>query len=324
MASVLKPKVEGAVMRPHGNRPRSSLRRQMLRHWQLYAIIIVPCAFLAVFNYLPMVGVQIAFRNFNPVGGIWHSPWVGLQEIKFWLTNPEFWPILKNTLIIGVYSLIVGTISAVILALMLNEVMHLWFKKAIQTISYVPYFLSSVVLVGMMMIILAPQSGPLAGFYHLFGSTQVPSLFNDPGAFYSLFVWSGVWQGTGFAAVIYLAALSNANLELYDAARIDGASRLQRIQHIDWPTIKPTVILLTILGIGGILGAASFEKIYLMQNPLNMSSSQVFSTYVYQVGLLDGNYSFSAAVGLFNSVVGFVLIILANLTARWVSNTSLF
>ena len=302
----------------------SRLLPKILRHWQFYLLIALPCAFLAVFSYWPMVGVQIAFRNFNPVGGIWHSPWIGMQEINFWLQNPEFWPILDNTLVIGVYSLVVGTISTVLLALTLNEVKHLWFKKSVQTITYIPFFVSAVVIVGMMEILLSPNSGPLVDIYHFVGMANVPNLLNDPGAFSSLFVWSGVWQGTGFGAVIYLAALSNVSPELYDAARIDGASRLQRIRHIDWQSIKPTVILLVILGVGGLLGAASFEKIYLMQNPLNISTSQVFSTYVYQIGLVDGNFSFSAAVGLFNSVVGFVLLLLANLTARLVSSTSLF
>jgi len=298
--------------------------QNILRHWQLYLLLILPCAFLGVFSYWPMVGVQIAFRNFNPIGGIWNSPWIGMQEINFWLQNPEFWPTLDNTLIIGVYSLVVGTVSTVILALALNEVKHLWLKRSVQTLTYVPFFVSAVVIVGMMQILLSPNTGPLADIYHVFGMSVVPNLLSEPGAFSSLFVWSGVWQGTGFGAVIYLAALSNVNPELYDAARIDGASRIQRIRHIDWQQIKPTVILLVILGIGGLLGVASFEKIYLMQNPLNISTSQVFSTYVYEVGLVDGNFSFATAVGLFNSVVGFALLLLANLTARLVSSTSLF
>lgn len=306
---------------------RSTLRRNlrsMRRHWQLYLLISIPTAFLAVFNYWPMIGIQIAFRMYNVVGGIWHSPWIGMQEIQFWLQSPYFWPTLKNTLVIGVYSLIVGTIASIVLALALNEVKHAWFKKTVQTITYIPYFISAVVLVGMMQIMLTPSGSPLSGIFHLFGAHHVPDVMSSPGWFSSLYVWSGVWQATGYGAVIYLAALSNVNPEHYDAAKIDGASRFQRMFHIDWQAIKPTVIILVILAIGGLMNAASFEKVYQMQNPLNLGASQVISTYTYQVGLVDANFSFATAVSLFNSVVGFVLILLANVTARFVSQTSLF
>lgn len=298
--------------------------RNIRRHWQLYALISIPVAFLAVFNYWPMIGIQIAFRMYNPVGGIWHSPWIGMQEMQFWLQSPYFWPTFENTLDIGIYSLVVGTLAAIILALALNEVKHVWFKKSVQTITYIPYFVSAVVLVGMMQILLATSASPLADIYRLFGSANVPDLMSQPGAFSSLFVWSGVWQATGYGAVIYLAALSNVNPEQYDAARIDGASRFQRMWHIDWQAIKATVVILVILAIGNLLNAASFEKDYLMQNPLNLSASEVISTYTYKVGLLDANFSFSTAVGLFNSVIGFILLLIANLVARFVSETSLF
>ncbi len=303
---------------------RKSLAKRIIRHWQLYAMISLPLAFLAIFNYWPMLGIQIAFRMYNPVGGIWHSPWIGMQEMQFWLQSPYFWPTLDNTLTIGVYSLIIGTIASIVLAIALNEVKHLWFKKTIQTITYIPYFVSAVVLVGMMQILLAPSASPLAGLFHLFGVSNVPDWMSSPGAFSSLYVWSGVWQTTGYGAVIYLAALSNVNPELYDAARIDGASRFQRILNIDWQGIKPTVIVLVILAIGGLLNAASLEEVFLMQNPLNMSTSQVISTYTYQVGLVDANFSFATAVGLFNSVIGFILLVIANIVARYVSDTSLF
>lgn len=303
---------------------RKRMFKKMKRHWQLYVMISLPVAFLTIFNYWPMFGIQIAFRMYNPMGGIWHSPWIGMQEIQYWLQSPYFWPTLDNTLIIGIYSLVVGTIASIVLAIALNETKHLWFKKTIQTVTYIPYFVSAVVLVGMMQIMLAPSTSPLAALLHLFGISAVPDWMSSPGAFSSLYVWSGVWQATGYGAVIYLAALSSVNPELYDAARIDGASRFQRILNIDWQGIKPTVVVLVILAVGGLLNAASFEKVFLMQNPLNMSTSQVISTYTYQVGLVDANFSFATAVGLFNSVVGFVLLVISNLVARYVSETSLF
>ncbi len=176
----------------------------------------------------------------------------------------------------------------------------------------------------MMQITLATSGSPLSRVFSLFGISHPPDLFGTSGAFSSLFVWSGVWQATGYGAVIYLAALSRVNPELYDAARIDGASRWQRMINLDWQAIRPTVVVLVILAVGNLLNAASFEKDYLMQNPLNLSTSEVISTYVYKIGLLNGDFSFAAAVGLFNSVVGFILLVLTNLTARHISDTSLF
>jgi putative aldouronate transport system permease protein len=303
---------------------RRSVASKIARHWQLYILIAAPTAFLLIFNYWPMIGVQLAFRAYNPRLGMWGSPWVGMQEMNLWLQSPYFWPVLQNTLVIGVYSLIVGTCASIVLALALNEVKHRWFKSTIQTVTYIPYFVSVVVLVGMMQLLFATRDSPWARLYGAFGIHPVPDLFGNPNAFSSLFVWSGVWQATGYGAVIYLAALSSVNPDLYDAARIDGASRLQRMLHIDWQAIRPTVIVLVILAVGGLLNAASFEKAYLLQNPLNLSTSEVISTYVYKIGLLNSDFSFAAAVGLFNSVVGFVLLLITNLVARVVSETSLF
>jgi putative aldouronate transport system permease protein len=297
---------------------------KIARHWQLYILIAAPTAFLAIFNYWPMLGVQLAFRNYNPRLGMWGSPWIGMQEINLWLQSPYFWPVLQNTLVIGVYSLIVGTIAAIVLALALNEVKHRWFKSTIQTVTYIPFFVSVVVLVGMMQLLFATSDSPWARLYSGLGVHPASDLFGNPTAFSSLFVWSGVWQATGYGAVIYLAALSSVSPELYDAARIDGASRIQRMLNIDWQAIRPTVVVLVILAVGGLLNAASFEKAYLLQNPLNLSTSEVISTYVYKIGLQNGDFSFAAAVGLFNSVVGFVLLLITNLVARIVSKTSLF
>lgn len=310
--------------------PRSPVRRHLLartwlkiwRHWQLYLIISVPLAFLITFNYVPMIGVQIAFRDYNPIGGIWGSPWTGWLQFQYFFQSPYFQPLIQNTLTLSLYSLLVGTVATIVLALALNEVKHAWFKRMVQMTTFAPYFISTVVLVGMMMIVLAPTGGPLAQIIELFGGRS-PDLFSEPNVFPSLYVWSGVWQETGYGAVIYLAALANVNMDLYEAARVDGASRWDKIRFIDFPAIKPTVIILTILSVGNLLGVG-FEKVYLLQNPLNLSTSEIISTYVYKTGLLYDNFSFSAAVGLFNSVISLILILIVNLVARKVSDISLF
>jgi len=276
-----------------------------------------------VFSYIPMLGVQIAFKDYNPVAGIWGSPWVGWKHFDNFMGSPFFWEIIKNTLRISVYTLIVGTIAAILLALALNEVKSRGFKRSVQMATYAPYFISVVVLIGMVDVILSPTAGLYGQIARLFGVDNPPDLMGSPAAFPSVYVWSGVWQETGYGAVLYLAALAGVNPELYEAARMDGASRIRKIFHIDLPAIQSTIVVLFILSIGGLLGVG-FEKVYLLQNLLNMSTSEVISTYVYKVGLVNSNFSFSVAVNLFNSVIGFILILGANLMARRMTNSSLF
>jgi putative aldouronate transport system permease protein len=253
---------------------------------------------------------------------MWMSPWIGWQEFQFFIQSPYFWPLVQNTLTLSLYALVVGTPATIILALALNEVKHASFKRVVQMVTYAPYFISTVVLIGMLMIIISPTSGLLAEIMGIFGR-PAPDLLSSPTAFPSLFVWSGVWQETGYGAVIYLAALANVNVELYEAARLDGASRLQKIRYIDLQAIKPTVIILTILAVGNLMGIG-FEKVYLLQTPLNLSTSEIIATYVYKNGLIDANFSFAAAVGLLNSAVNFILLLVVNFVAKRVSDTSLF
>jgi putative aldouronate transport system permease protein len=300
-----------------------SRRTRIRRHAQLYFIVALPFGFLVTFNYWPMLGAQIAFRDYNPVQGMFGSPWIGLGEFRQFVQSPYFSIVIHNTLTLSIYSLIVGTPTALILALAINEVKHARFKRIAQMVTYAPYFISTVVLVGMIDLVLAPQGSLLSQTLHLFGIHQVPDLLASPGDFPSLYVWSGVWQTTGYSAVIYLAALSAVNPELYDAAWLDGASRPQKIHYVDFPTIMPVVVIVLVLSVGGIL-SVGFEKVYLMQNPLNLSSSEIISTYVYKTGLLTGDFSFATAVGLFNSVVGFILLLVTNFVARFVSGVSLF
>ncbi|UVI31050.1 ABC transporter permease [Paenibacillus spongiae] len=298
-------------------------KKYILRHWQLYLIVAVPVAFLITFNYVPLVGIQLAFKEFNPIQGIWGSPWVGGKQFAMFFESPFFWPVIKNTLLLSVYSLLVGTPAAILLALALNEVKSQRFKKVVQMFTYAPYFISTVVLVGMLNIILSPTIGIYGQLTELLGIADPMDILGDPKAFSSLYVWSAVWQETGYGAIIYLAALSGVNPELYEAAKIDGASRVQKMVHIDLPTIRPTIIILLIMSIGGLL-SVGFEKVFLLQNMLNLSTSEVISTYVYKIGLVHMNYSFAVAVGLFNSIIGFILIFSANLLARRFSESSLF
>lgn len=297
--------------------------KQIMRHWQLYFVILLPLAFLITFNYIPMLGAQIAFKDYNPIKGIWNSPWAGWKQFNFFFDSPYFWPVIKNTLRVSIYALLIGTPATIFLALALNEVKNRRFKRSVQMATYAPYFISTVVLVGMMEIILSPTTGLYGQIANLFKVSTPPDILGKPSAFPSLYVWSGVWQETGYGAVLYLAALANVNPELYEAARIDGASRIQKIMHIDLPAIRPTIVVLFILSIGGLLGVG-FEKVYLLQNSLNQSTSEIISTYVYKIGLVDSNFSFAVAVGLFNSVIGFMLILIANFIAKRASDSSLF
>lgn len=295
----------------------------MKRHWQLYCIIFVPVCFLVVFHYIPMAGLQIAFKEYNPLLGMWGSPWVGMKYFGLFYHSPFFWTLIQNTLAISIYSLVISTPVTIVLALALNEVRHRWFKQAVQTVTYAPYFISTVVLAGMIHIFLDTKYGLINQVYRVIGHASVPNVLGEAGWFSSLYVWSGVWQETGYGAIIYLAALTGVNPELHEAAKIDGASIFQKMKHIDVPAILPTIIVLFILAIGNVMGVG-FEKVFLLQNPLNLSQSEVISTYVYKIGLIDGNISFAVVTGLFNSVVGLVMISGANFLARKYSDSSLF
>ena len=319
--SIVSPPVARSGRAPATGVPRTV--KQMLGIWQLYVLISVPLAFLIVFNYIPMLGAQLAFRDYSPLQGIWGSPWIGGVEFQIFFNSPYFEQVIVNTLVLGVYSVAVGTPAAIILALLLNEVKHVWFKKMVQTVTFLPFFISVVVLIGMMDIVLSPSAGIVGQVAHVLGDQNPPDLLANPNVFASLYVWSGVWQTTGWGAVIYLAALATVDPTLYEAATIDGASRWQRMLHIDVPAIKPTIVVLTILAAGSVM-AVGFEKVFIMQNPLNLSTSEVINTYVYKIGLVNDDFSFSSAVGLFNSTVNFVLILTVNFVARRVSDTSLF
>lgn len=306
-----------------GNMNRKGVMwKKIKRHWQFYFLILLPLALLITFSYVPMYGATIAFKEYNVIKGIMGSPWVGLKYFDYFFNGPYFKLILKNTIVISVYSLLVGFPIPIIFALALNEVRSAWFKKWVQLITYAPHFISTVIIVSILSLVLSPQIGLVNNLIASLGFERI-NFLGEAAYFKSLYVWSGVWQGTGFSAIIYLAALSGIDPTLYEAAKMDGASRWKKIIHIDLPGITPTIVILLILAIGGLM-SVGFEKAYLMQNSMNADSSEIISTYVYKVGLLNSNVSFASAVGLFNSVVNLVLLSVVNTISKKVSETSLW
>jgi putative aldouronate transport system permease protein len=298
--------------------------RQARRSWQLYLLLLLPLIWLAIFQYYPMYGAQIAFRNFLPGDSMWAAKWVGLDNFTRFFESVMFSRLMTNTLGISFYSLVVGFPIPIIFALSLNQLRVGLFKQSVQMVSYAPYFISTVVLVGMLLQILDLRHGPVNLLLTSLG--QKPILFmGESGLFSSIYVWSGVWQYTGFNTVIYLAALATVDPALHEAALVDGATRLQRIWHIDMPGIMPTAVTLLVLNMGQVINVG-FEKVFLMQNPLNTQLSEVISTYVYKVGLIGGitNYSFAAAIGLFNSVIGLILLVAANQVMKKLTDSSLW
>lgn len=288
----------------------------------LYLFVCPAFIYFLIFAYIPMYGVIIAFKDYMPSLGILGSPWVGFKHFHRFFNSYYFWDLIKNTLGINIYSLVVGFPLPIILALALNEVKDGFFKKFVQTATYAPNFISVVVISGMIISFLSPSTGIINHFIEFLGFDRVAFL-QDPKWFKTIYVLSGVWQSTGWASVIYFAVLSGVDEQLHEAAIIDGATRFQRNWYINIPTIIPTMIILLIMNFGSLM-AMGFEKIILLQNPLNMESSNVIATFVYKQGLLDAQYSFAAAVGLFNSVINMILLIIVNNIAKRVSNTSLF
>ncbi|MCV4231201.1 ABC transporter permease subunit [Virgibacillus sp. LDC1] len=312
------------VRAPSGKRSEigRAAYRSFRRHWQLYLLVIPPVLYFIIFKYLPMANTVLAFKNYNVMKGIWGSPWVGTQYFEMFFRNPAFVTLIKNTLYISFYQLIVGFPIPILLALALNEVKSARFKKTVQMVTYAPYFISTVVMVSIIMLFLSPRLGIVNTIAGALGFEAVNYL-GEPGMFRTIYVLSDVWQTMGYSAVIYLAALAGVDPSLYEAAKVDGANRFQKILNVDLPGILPAAVIILILSVGNIM-ALGFEKMYLLQNPLNLSSSEIISTYVYKIGLLNANYSFATAVGLFNSLINLVLLLVVNAIAKRASNTSLW
>lgn len=300
---------------------QASLKKRILRHWQLYLIILLPVIYLIVFKYMPIIGSQIAFRKYNFKDGIWGSPWVGLENFMTFFKSPQFSRLMINTLGLSMYNIIVGVFPPIILAVALSYVKNKIFGKTVQMVTYMPYFISTVLIVGILAQLLS-LNGPVNNMIEALGGTRI-HFMGEPKLFKSTYVFSGVWQSTGYNAVIYLSALAAVDQQLHEAATVDGATIWQRIRHIDIPSILPTAVILLIMSCGKVL-SVGYEKVLLLQNDLNMSTSDIISTYVYRVGLRSMQYSYSTAIGLFQSVVSLIMLCLVNAIAKKVGETSLW
>lgn len=302
--------------------PKESLLKRLGKCWQLYLFLIPTLIYFAVFCYGPMYGVQLAFKDYNAVAGITGSPWVGMQNFMRFFNSYQFKQLLGNTIILSLYQLIVSFPIPIILALALNQVKNEKYKKLVQTVTYAPHFISIVVLVGMLNIFFSTRGGLVNQVVEAFG--RDPILFMGQEKYFRhMYVWSGVWQSMGWSAIIYLAALAGVSPELHEAAIMDGASKLKRVWHIDLPTIMPTIVILLVLNFGQVM-SVGFEKSFLMQNSLNIGSAEIISTYVYKVGLLNAQYGFSTAVGLFNSVINCTLLVVVNKVAKKLGQSGLW
>lgn len=300
--------------------------RRVLARWQLYLWLVIPITYYLVFKYYPMFGIQLAFKKYDVGLGIWGSKWIGLDNFKRFFQSYYFERVITNTLRISLYSLIAGFPIPIIFALMLNTMRNQTYKKFIQMVTYIPHFISVVVLVGMVFQIFNPRMGLYGIIYSaITGEVTAPDILAKAGAFPHIYVWSGIWQGVGWNSIIYLAALSGVDSELHEAAKIDGASRFKRVLYIDFPSIVPTIVVLLILRCGSIMGVG-FEKTYLLQNDLNLATSEVISTYSYKVAFngARSDFGFSTAIGLFNSVIELILLVTVNQISKKVSENSLW
>ncbi|HML47192.1 MAG TPA: ABC transporter permease subunit [Clostridia bacterium] len=294
------------------------LRLDLKRNWDLYLMAIPMIAYYLIFHYGPMYGLQIAFLNYNPVRGFANSPFVGLKHFQRFLSMSISWQYIFNTLRLSLSSLIFSYPLPILLALMLNALPNKRYRKTLQTTLYLPHFVSVVIVVGILSLFSNSQVGVVNQLIRFLGGTPVN--FDTANSFVSLYVLSGIWNSAGWSTIIYTGALTGISMELYEAAIVDGATKLQRIRHIELPALLPTVSITLIMAIGGIM-SVGWEKVYLMQKPFNLSVSEIISTYTYKTGIINAQFSFSAAIGLFNSVINFVLLVFANTVSRKVSGT---
>ncbi|WP_123043352.1 ABC transporter permease [Cohnella candidum] len=300
----------------------SRLLTRMARRYDLYLMLLLPIAWYLIFQYGPLYGLQIAFKNFVPSKGILGSRWVGFDHFERFFDSYYFGRLLWNTLTINLFSLLIAFPIPIFLALIVTEIRSKSFSKWLQNVTYLPHFISVVVIVGILSVFLSPTSGPVNKLIEAFGGSPI-SFMESAGWFKTIYISSNIWQSMGWQSIIYIAALSGVNPQLYEAAKMDGASRLRRIWHVSLPGIIPVIVILLILDVGHFMNIG-FEKILLMQNNLNLDSSDVISTFVYTTGVLQGEYSYTAAIGLFNSVINLILLLLVNRFARKTAETSLW
>ena len=297
-------------------------RKRFIKSWRLYIILLLPLSYILLFHYGPMYGIQIAFKDYDVIDGIFKSEWVGLKHFARFISTYNFWTIMKNTLLISIYSLAAGLPIPILLAISLNECNSRRYKKFVQTVTYAPHFISMVVMVSMIILSLSMNNGFINNFIALLGGERVNYLAKAE-YFKTIYVFSGIWQNMGYNSIIYLAVLTGVDPTLYEAALIDGATRLKKVWYIDLPFLTPTIVIMLILALGQIMNVG-FEKVFLMQNSLNLSSSEIITTYVYKLGIERADFSYSASIGLFNSLVNFSLIVAVNKIAKMIGETSLW
>ena len=311
-------RTQQAVMPTHRKPPI----RRLIDSWQLYVLLLPTMAYMLIFNYVPMYGLQIAFRDYAALKGFWGSNWLGIRHFRDFFSSPQFSQLLLNTMRISLTSLVFSFPLPILLALLLNEVKNGKARRFIQNITYAPYFISTVILVSIINVFLSRTDGLINQLIKAMGGTPVDFL-GRASLFVPIYVISALWQHTGWNSIIYIAALSGVDLELHDAAQIDGANLVQRIWHINLPCILPTAVIMFVLSCGHIM-SVGYEKIYLMQNAINLDVSEVISTYVYKVGLIKVQFSYTTAIGLFNNVINVALLLISNYLARKLTDVSLF
>lgn len=303
---------------------KGNIWRRIARNWGLYLLLLPALTLLICFTYKPMYGILIAFKEYKPVkgilGSVWADPWY--KYFKKFFDSFQFKTTILNTLVITLYSMLVMFPLPVILALGINQLKNRTYRKIFQTVTYMPHFISTVVMVGLLTLLLSPGSGLLGAVCGMLG-IEAPNFLGQPSAFKHLYVWSDVWQHVGWDSIIYIAALSSVDPSLYEAATVDGATNLQKIKYVDIPMLVPTAVIMLIMRFGSLM-SLGFEKVYLMQNDLNLTASEVISTYVYKIGIINVQYSYSAAINLFSTVINFILLILVNQISKKVSDNSLW
>lgn len=303
--------------------PKTKKRLSILPNLDLYLMLVIPVALLLIFKYYPMLGLQIAFKRYSVSGGIWNSAWAGLAQFKKMFSTPMFGNVFMNTLKLSLYQLLAELPFTLVFSLILNTIRKKWYQKTVQMVTYMPHFISTVIMVGILSQFLNVRVGLYGRICSIIG-IEAADLWSNPNAFPHLYVWSAIWQNVGWNSVIYLASLASVDISLYESASIDGASRFKQMIHIDFPSILPTFVILFIMRVGSLM-TLGYEKALLMQNSLNLSASEIISTYSYKVGLTGTpDYSYGTAIGLFNSVINLILIITVNKISKKVTETSLW
>ena len=293
------------------------------KDWQLWAMILPALAYIIIFCYVPMYGIQLAFRKYDFSKGLTGGDWVGFKYFIQYFESPMFWTTLRNTFVISFFTLVCGFPAPILLALVVNSLRQKKLRRVVQTAVYMHYFISTVVMVAILQILLSPSTGVVSNLLKsLHIIPQSINLLGTPSAFVPVYVLSGIWQSAGWNSIIFIAALASVDGQLYDAAKVDGANRWQQVIHVELPAIVPTIVILLIMNMGRVL-SVGFEKVFLMQNDLNLSVSEVISTYVFNIGVQSGQFSFGSAVGLFNTVINFAFLMIANMVSKKAADISL-